>query len=375
IARRMVDFVVSRTTQIGRSGSISKWGNASLTQETPSFLVYTRSGHIPHLTWEVVETQLKLSQTPIYQMTLPSLIEMVGQIAAYNGDARGFCGMPRDSILHLSVLDPLSERKVGYNDTASVAIWNHTGKRSVSVPSLIKWCREMGVNSVDSLLDYEITPDMKLKRMNKAVERTNQWLLSMKSQLEDDLAVIASSGGGNSGQHRRKMSEFISSLDGSPIPAVNIDLGGVRMEDENTASLIKESTNPIDDKIVRISQGSFSPVDVAILLSEGIDLFDSSWPIQQAEKGIAFEISVDYPSDSSFSTTDFKLSALKSDHTSLFSSCDCYTCTKYTRAYLTHLFNTHELLGPLLLVIHNLTQWDIMFQLVRKSIKNIPLDL
>lgn len=37
----------------------------------------------------------------------------------------------------------------------------------------------MGVNSVDALLDYEITPDSKLKKMNKAVERTNQWLQSI----------------------------------------------------------------------------------------------------------------------------------------------------------------------------------------------------
>uniref|UniRef100_A0A8R1V369 tRNA-guanine(15) transglycosylase-like domain-containing protein n=1 Tax=Pristionchus pacificus TaxID=54126 RepID=A0A8R1V369_PRIPA len=364
----MVHFSVGLSTQIGRVGSISKWGNAQLTQQTPSFMVYTRSGHIPHLTWEVVDTQLRLNQTPIYQMTLPSLIEMVGQIAVYKGDARGFCGMPRDSILHLSVLDPLTDRKVGYNDTTTVAIWNHTGKRSVSVPSLIKWCREMEVNSVDSLLDYEFTPETTLKRMNKAVDRTNQWLESIRCQMEDDMGVIACAGGGHSGQHRRKMAHYISSLEGTPIHSVNIDLGGINMEDENTSDLINESINPLDENILRICQGSFSPVEISLLLSKGIDIFDSSWPIKQAEKGIAFEVSAEYPIDSSFSTIDFTLSTLKSDHTSPFPSCKCYTCSKYTRAYLTHLCNTHELLAPLLLVIHNLTQWDRMFQLARDSI-------
>ncbi|GMT10740.1 hypothetical protein PFISCL1PPCAC_2037, partial [Pristionchus fissidentatus] len=370
IARRMVEFCVSRTTPLGRSGSISKWGSAPLIQQTPSFLVYTRSGHVPHLTWEVMETQMKLSQTPVYQMTLPSLIEMVGQIAAYKGDVRGFCGMPRDSVLHLSVLDPLADRKGGYNDTTSVAIWNHTGKRSVTVSSLVKWSQEMGVNSVDALLDYEMMEETKLKRMNKAVERTSQWLTSITSQLDNDLAVFAAAGGGHSEQHRRKMAEFIGSIEGNGVSGVNVDMGGVKMEEEKALTLLRESISPLESSVLRVSQGSYSPVEVALLLSEGIDIFDCSWPIQQAEKGIAFEITSDYPTVSTLSTTDFNQPNLKSDHSSPFPSCNCYTCSKYTRAYLTHLFNTHELLGPLLLVIHNLTEWDRMFALSRKAIHN-----
>ena len=34
-------------------------------------------------------------------------------------------------------------------------------------------------------------------------------------------------------------------------------------------------------------------------------------------------------------------------------SCDCYTCTHYTRAYLFHLFKANEMLANTLATIHN----------------------
>ncbi|GMR59139.1 hypothetical protein PMAYCL1PPCAC_29334, partial [Pristionchus mayeri] len=247
--------------------------------------------------------------------------------------------------------------------------YGRMGWMQVSVPSLIKWCREMGVNSVDALLDYEITPDTTLKRRNKSVERTRDWLNSIRVREVYNTGEEKERDGEGQVHSRRKMAECISCPEGNPHFAVNIDLGGVNICDENTPSIIKESLDPLGEKILRVSQGSFSPVQVAILLSMGMDLFDSSWPIQQAEKGIAFQVTAEYPMDPSFSTVDFTLPTLKSSHSSPFPECTCYSCSNYTSAYLSHLFSTHELLGPLLLVIHNLTQWDRMFRLVRSSIE------
>lgn len=71
----MVKFLVECRTSVGRLGQINEWSSRgeSLNHSTPSFLVYTRVGHIPHLTWDVVEKSLHFLQTPILQFTLPSL--------------------------------------------------------------------------------------------------------------------------------------------------------------------------------------------------------------------------------------------------------------------------------------------------------------
>jgi queuine tRNA-ribosyltransferase len=40
--------------------------------------------------------------------------------------------------------------------------------------------------------------------------------------------------------------------------------------------------------------------------------------------------------------------------------CDCTTCTRFSRAYLHHLFRVGEILGPTLATVHNL-RWFARF--------------
>ena len=42
------------------------------------------------------------------------------------------------------------------------------------------------------------------------------------------------------------------------------------------------------------------------------------------------------------------------DFTPLDHECNCYTCTNFTRAYVRHLVKQDEMLGGILLSIHNL---------------------
>jgi queuine tRNA-ribosyltransferase len=44
----------------------------------------------------------------------------------------------------------------------------------------------------------------------------------------------------------------------------------------------------------------------------------------------------------------------KEDFTPIDSECDCYTCTNFTKAYLSHLFRGKEMLAGTLATIHNL---------------------
>lgn len=69
----MVKFIVQQSTVNGRIGKIFRWGDVTIEHETPSCMLYTRAGHIPHLTWDVANAYLKHRQPPIYQLTLPSL--------------------------------------------------------------------------------------------------------------------------------------------------------------------------------------------------------------------------------------------------------------------------------------------------------------
>lgn len=80
----MVKFVVEKHCGLARSGRLTQWGVPPRTDpddkmlcildhRTPSFLVYTRHGHIPHLTWDNLGTRLDFLQRPIFQVSLATV--------------------------------------------------------------------------------------------------------------------------------------------------------------------------------------------------------------------------------------------------------------------------------------------------------------
>ena len=56
------------------------------------------------------------------------------------------------------------------------------------------------------------------------------------------------------------------------------------------------------------------------------------------------------------------------DFTPLDPECDCPTCRNYSKAYLRHLINTDEMLGPRLLSLHNLWFLVHLMERIRQAI-------
>lgn len=50
--------------------------------------------------------------------------------------------------------------------------------------------------------------------------------------------------------------------------------------------------------------------------------------------------------------------------------CQCYACRNFTRAYLRHLLNADEILGIVLLTIHNIYCYMTFMADIRSSIEN-----
>jgi queuine tRNA-ribosyltransferase len=57
------------------------------------------------------------------------------------------------------------------------------------------------------------------------------------------------------------------------------------------------------------------------------------------------------------------------DSRPLESDCDCYTCAHFSRAYLHHLFQVDEMLGPTLLSIHNVAFYTRLMREIREAIQ------
>ena len=105
--------------------------------------------------------------------------------------------------------------------------------------------------------------------------------------------------------------------------------------------------------------GVGTPEDIIEAVNLGIDLFDCVLPTRNGRNGYGFT-----------SNGNIRIRNLQyqSDQSALDPDCKCYTCMSFTRAYLRHLFQSEEMLGPTLLSIHNVYYFQSLMKQVREKI-------
>ena len=100
----------------------------------------------------------------------------------------------------------------------------------------------------------------------------------------------------------------------------------------------------LPDSLPRYLMGVGFPEDLVAAVERGVDLFDCVAPTRMGRNGTAF--TPDGP-------LNIRNAAFRTAREPLDPSCDCETCTTYSRGYLRHLFAAEELLGLRLLSLHN----------------------
>ena len=95
----------------------------------------------------------------------------------------------------------------------------------------------------------------------------------------------------------------------------------------------------------RYLMGVGNPTTMLQAIGLGVDMFDCVLPTRTARMGTAF---------SSAGRMNLKNSQYARDFGPLDPECTCSTCTEYSRAYLRHLVSMKEMLGSILLSVHNL---------------------
>jgi queuine tRNA-ribosyltransferase len=95
----------------------------------------------------------------------------------------------------------------------------------------------------------------------------------------------------------------------------------------------------------RYLMGVGNPTTMLQAIALGIDMFDCVLPTRTARTGTAF---------SSTGRMNMRNARYARDFGPLDADCTCPTCTGFTRAYIRHLVTTKEMLGSILLSVHNL---------------------
>ena len=95
----------------------------------------------------------------------------------------------------------------------------------------------------------------------------------------------------------------------------------------------------------RYLMGVGRPEDIVAAVLRGIDMFDCVMPTRHARNGHLF---------TSTGVINIRNAVHQADLGPIDPACTCYTCARYSRAYLRHLDRCNEILGSRLNTVHNL---------------------
>ncbi len=144
-------------------------------------------------------------------------------------------------------------------------------------------------------------------------------------------------------------------------------IGGLSVGEEKQAMYeildIVNQSLPCDRP--RYLMGVGFPEDIIEAICRGVDLFDCVAPTRMGRNGAAF---------TSIGRLNIKRAEFRNDPLPLDENCDCSACTRFSRAYIRHLFVSEEILGLRLLSLHNVHFLLSLARAARREIAGGTLD-
>jgi queuine tRNA-ribosyltransferase len=190
----------------------------------------------------------------------------------------------------------------------------------------------------------------------EAMQRTHRWAERSLRAHRQNIAAGQKQGlfgivqGGRFEDLRR---ESARTLAGMEFDGYGIG-GSYQKQDLDTA--VGWVTDELPPEKPRHLLGIGEPEDLVRGIQQGVDLFDCVTPTRYGRTGTVY------------GPGGVRMSIIKAEYARDFrpidESCECPTCRTYTRAYLSHLFRGHEILGATLASIHNLY---FLVQLVKRE--------
>src|SRR4051812_10403970 len=190
-----------------------------------------------------------------------------------------------------------------------------------------------------------------------AVARTLRWAGRCKeAHTRADQALFGIVQGGAHADLRAECAEGLLALDFDGYAVGGVSVG----EDRDQVRLALEvSTLHLPSDRPRYLMGVGRPQDIIDAVATGIDLFDCVLPTRNGRNATCL---------TDRGPVKLRNAAHRSDPGPIEEGCDCLACRSFSRAYLRHLFNAREMLGPTLASIHNVAYLQRLTSRIREAI-------
>jgi queuine tRNA-ribosyltransferase len=347
----MFEFSLKRTTGRARAGTfLTPHGELS----TPVFAPVGTQAAVKALTSaQVEETGATLVLANTYHLFLRPGDELVRNL----GGLHAFMQWPRPLLTDSGGFQVFSLARTREVDDDGVTFRSHIdgSQRRLTPEDSIRIQENLGA---DIIMAFDECSDPNDRHYSaQAMERTHRWAeRSMRAKSRQNQALFGIVQGGVDIPLRMHSAEFISGLGTPGIAIGGLSVGETKPEMYGVLDAL-ESVLPAGRP--RYLMGVGTPEDLLEGISRGIDIFDCVLPTRLARHHAAF---------SRTGRLNLMNASFIRDERAIDSDCDCYTCRRFSRAYLRHLISAGELLAGTLLSMHNLRALIRLVADVRASI-------
>ncbi|MCH2141792.1 MAG: tRNA guanosine(34) transglycosylase Tgt [Phycisphaerales bacterium] len=199
------------------------------------------------------------------------------------------------------------------------------------------------------------------QRLADAVDRTARWLERCVAahRRPDEQALFGIVQGGPDHDLRKRSIEQITNID---LPGYAIGGVAVGESSELIAEVVGLTAPHLPADRPRYLMGVGYERDIVAAVRAGVDMFDCVLPTRNGRNGGVF---------TKTGRLQIRNARFREDPSPIEADCDCPACLGgFSRAYLRHLFMAGEMLGGILLSLHNIRHFHRLMLDIRRAIRD-----
>lgn len=244
-------------------------------------------------------------------------------------------------------------------DEHGVRFQSHVNGDTVELTpeSSVRVQEQLGAD-VAMALDHVVELPAPREAVRDAMLRSQRWAeRCLAATTRDDQSLFGIVQGGLDPELRQESAEGLVALD-----LAGYAIGGLSVGEpaEDMYRTIAATTPFLPANRPRYLMGVGTPDDLLEAVERGVDMFDCVMPTRNGRNALAYTAQGPMRMRNARHALDAR--PLEED-------CPCVACRRHSRGYLRHLFRAGEMLGPILLSIHNLTYYQRLMAGVREAIE------
>ena len=323
--------------------------------ETPAFMPVGTQGALKAMTphqMKAVGARIVLANTyPLAWRPGEKVVKKLGGLHAFSGwdgsmltDSGGF--------------QVFSIKKKSISEEGVTFRYDSDGSKEFFSPErAIEIQEDLGADIImafDECIPYPSTHDY----AKQSTQRTIRWAKRcIETHSREDQFLFGIVQGSVFDDLRRDCSRAIADMAFDGIAVGGVSVG----EGLDLLKKVLDVTEPhLPADRVRYLMGVGFPEDILESVERGMDIFDCVIPSRMARSGTLF---------TPFGKIRVTNNKYRKDAYPIDTSCDCYTCSRFSRAFLRHLILSKEVLGSTLCTIHNMRYYQKLMDEVRQSIE------